>query len=258
MRVFRTALVLSLLVTGYDSGASTRRPALSPACAAALATRGSPGRWPDSTLATRILAAQFPGGLTAGQQRFVASHMAVVADLNAPPAAGVFVGGFADPALAPADWQRSMNRILALVGRHEVVIAQDVLSSADDVATRLYYLASYLLVRGDRTYLDYFAGGPLEWYPEWDLDLGAPAAPAAATVADLASDGAYVRELANGWAAVNPSREAVTLRFPSGSRLVVPQGGGTIGTDGTVPGTIMFAPASSVTLPPATAAIVLK
>ena len=53
------------------------------------------------------------------------------------------------------------------------------------MATRLYYLANYLLVRGDRSYLDYFAAGPLEWYPEWGVDLGAPVT-TGATVADLA------------------------------------------------------------------------
>src|SRR6185312_13765969 len=36
--------------------------------------------------------------------------------------AGVFVEGFADPTFAPADWQRSMNQILALVGKHKIVI----------------------------------------------------------------------------------------------------------------------------------------
>jgi hypothetical protein len=171
--------------------------------------------------------------------------------------AGVFVEGFADPSFAPADWQRSMNQILALARRHKIVIAQNYLDSPGDVARRLYYLANYLLMRGDRSYLDYFAGGPLEWYPEWDIDLGAPVT-TGATVADLAVGGAYEREFANGWAAVNPTASTVTLTFLANARLVTPQGGGAIDASGAEPGSLSYGSAASVTLPPATAAIVLK
>src|SRR6185437_12981625 len=70
--------------------------------------------------------------------------------------AGVFVEGFADPSFAPADWQRSMNQILALVGKHKIFIGQNYLGAPGDVGVRMYYLANYLLARGDRSYLDYF------------------------------------------------------------------------------------------------------
>ena len=174
--------------------------------------------------------------------------------------AGVFIEGFADPSFAPADWQRAMNQFLALVAKHKIVIAQNYLSAPSDLATRLYYLANYLLVRGDRSYLDYFAGGPLEWYPEWDVDLGAPmkTTGTGATVADLAVGGAYQREFANGWAVVNPTASAATLTFPSSARLVTPQGGGAIDTTGAEPGSVSYGSAASLTLQPATAAIVLK
>ncbi|HMC95454.1 MAG TPA: putative glycoside hydrolase, partial [Polyangia bacterium] len=123
--------------------------------------------------------------------------------------------------------------------------------------TRLYYLANYLLVRGDKTYIDYFAGGPLEWYPEWGIDLGAPVK-TGATVADLAVGGAYEREFAKGWAAVNPGASSVTLTFPAGARLATPQGGGAIDAAGDEPGTIAYTAVTSVTLPAHAAAIVLK
>ena len=171
--------------------------------------------------------------------------------------AGVFVEGFADPSFAPADWQRSMNQILGLVAKHKIVIVQNYLGASTDVATRLYYLANYLLMRGDRSYLDYFASGPLEWYPEWNVDLGAPVT-TAATVADLAASGAYEREFAHGWAVVNPTATAATLTFPAGARLVMPQGGGAVDSTGAEPGSVSYGSAASVTLPPATAAIVLK
>jgi hypothetical protein len=171
--------------------------------------------------------------------------------------AGVFVEGFADPSFAPADWQRSMNEILGLVAKHKIFIGQNYLKSPDDVAKRIYYLANYLLVRGDRSYLDYFAGGPLEWYPEWDVDLGTPVT-TAATVATLAQGGTYQREFAKGWAVVNPSASPATVTFPAGAKLLVPQGGGTIPVDGGEPGTVTTTPVTMLTLAPQTAAILLK
>jgi hypothetical protein len=171
--------------------------------------------------------------------------------------AGVFVEGFADTSMAPADWQRSTNEILGLVAKDKIVIVQNYLKTPDDVATRVYYLANYLLVRGARTYLDYFAKGPLEWYPEWALDLGAPVA-TATTVADLSMGGAYEREFANGWAVVNPGATSVIVMFPAGSKQLLPQGGGAIEAGGATPGTTTTMPVTSLTLTPQTAAIVLK
>jgi hypothetical protein len=171
--------------------------------------------------------------------------------------AGVFIEGFADPSFAVADWQHSTTQILDLAAKHKIVIVQNYLASAGDVATRLYYLANYLLVRGDRTYIDYFATGPLEWYPEWGIDLGAPVK-TGATVADLAVGGAYEREFAKGWAAVNPGASSVTLTFPAGARHVAPQGGGAIDAAGDEPGTISYTAGTSVTLAAHAAAIVLK
>ncbi len=79
-----------------------------------------------------------------------------------------------------------------------------------------------------------------------------------ATVADLAGGGAYEREFANGWAVVNPTASAATLTFPASARLVMPQGGGAVDATGAEPGSLSYGSASSVTLQPATAAIVLK
>jgi len=175
--------------------------------------------------------------------------------------AGVFIEGFADRSWAVADWKRSTNQVLALAGAHKIIIAQNYLQTTADVATRLYYLANYLLVRGDRTYVDYFAAGPLEWYPEWSVDVGAPMT-TGATVDALAlsggATGAYQREFALGWVVVNPGAAQVTVSFPAGSRLVVPSGGGAIDAAGDTPGTIGTADASSVTLGPQAGAIVLK
>lgn len=165
---------------------------------------------------------------------------------------GAFVEGFADPSWSAADWQRSTNQVMALAGANKIMILQNYLASTDDVDKRVYYLANYLLVRGARTYLDAFANGPLEWYPEWELDLGA-ATDTATTVDDLAMQGVYARRLERGWAIVNPGDTAANVTLPSPSRLATPQGGG----DPASPGTVTFAAASTSVSVPAHGAALL-
>jgi hypothetical protein len=79
-----------------------------------------------------------------------------------------------------------------------------------------------------------------------------------AAVADLAVGGVYRREFANGWAVVNPTASAATATFPASARLVIPQGGGAVDATGAEPGSLSYGSATSVTLQPSTAAIVLK
>ena len=172
---------------------------------------------------------------------------------------GAFVEGFADRSWPIEDWVRSMDRVLWMAARQQIVIVQNYLSSPTDVATRMYYLANYQLMRGARTYIDYFASNPLEWYPEWDVDLGAPILTAIATDLLIDDTGSfYQREFAKGWAVVNPGDAAVTVTFPSGARQVMPQGGGAINTAGDTPGTIAYAAATSLMLPAHSGAIILK
>jgi hypothetical protein len=86
-------------------------------------------------------------------------------------------------------------------------------------------------VKGRRTYVDYFAGTPLQWFPEWELDLGAPAA-AARTIDDLAGAGVYRREFAKGIVLVNPTGAAVTVALSKPMRRAEMVGGGDVPADG--------------------------
>jgi hypothetical protein len=169
--------------------------------------------------------------------------------------AGVFSEGFADPTFARSDWQAATNELLSLARADRLMILQNYLSAASDVATRTYYLANYLLVKGHHTYLDYFAGGPLEWYPEWTIDLGAPSGPQATDVSSLLSGGVYRRDFAKGTVLVNPSSSPVTVTIQGNQ--VLPQGGGAIDMAGTEPGTVTTAPVTAVSVPGPGAAIVL-
>jgi hypothetical protein len=170
--------------------------------------------------------------------------------------AGIFSEGYASPSFAESDWQASTNELLMLAGKGKIMILQNYLVGDGDVATRLYYLCNYLLVKGNHTYLDYFAGsGPLSWYPEWSVDLGAPKT-TATTVSDLLQGGVYRRDFAKGTALVNPSSSPVTVTLGATMNQVVPSGGGPIPAAGTAPGSISTMPVTSVSVP-ATGAVLL-
>jgi hypothetical protein len=176
-------------------------------------------------------------------------------DTNYALSAGIFSEGFADPTFAESDWQAATNELLGLAAADKLMILQNYLGAATDVATRTYYLANYLLVKGHHTYLDYFAGGPLEWYPEWKVDLGAPSGAQATSVASMLTGGVYRRDFAKGSVLVNPSASSVTVTITGNQ--VVPSGGGTVDAAGDEPGTVSTSAVTSVTLAPTSAAIVL-
>ncbi len=169
---------------------------------------------------------------------------------------GAFVEGFAGTSFALSDWQASTNELLELVGLDRTVILQNYLASSGDVPTRMYYLGNYLLVRGHHTYLDYFANGPLEWYPEWGIDLGAPTGPAATDVSTMAvAGGGYRRDFANGSVVVNPTGAAID--FTIAGMQVTPTGGGAVPTSGLAPGGLSMTAVTSVSVPAHSAAVVL-
>lgn len=148
--------------------------------------------------------------------------------------AGVFSEGFASPGFSAADWKASTDQLLKLTAS-KIVILQNYLGSPGDAATRRYYLANYLLVRGARTYLEYFAKDPLEWYPEWAIDTGA-ATKTAVTVADLVTpEGAYRRDFAKATVLVNPGNSPITVSLGAPMKRLDPQGGGAVDASGTPP-----------------------
>jgi hypothetical protein len=170
--------------------------------------------------------------------------------------AGVFCEGFLDPGFSTEDWKAAANQTLALVRRNKIVILQNYLPSADDVARRRFLLASYLLVKGARTYVAYFASDPLEWYPEWELDLGA-AGKSAVTMDDLSWNGIYRRDFDKGTVLVNPGTSAVQVTL-EGFKRVEPVGGGAVRVDGTVPGRVETVPVTTLEIGPKSAEILLR
>jgi hypothetical protein len=170
--------------------------------------------------------------------------------------AGIFSEGYADTSFAESDWKASTNMLLSLAAKGKIMILQNYLGTPTDLAKRMYYLGNYLLVKGDRTYLDYFAAGPLEWYPEWGVDLGAPTN-TAMIVDDLAKNGVYERDFAKGIVLVNPSASPVTVTLPATMQHVVPQGGGAVDVSGATPGSITTTPIGSISVAATGAEILL-
>ena len=178
---------------------------------------------------------------------------------------GVMVEGFAawgqtDP-FDPVDWQLQMDRILSLVAQDKIVIAQAYIDRPEDIASRIYFLANYLLIKGNKTFINMDMGMDPEWFPEYGVDAGQlhdrhPGGDRRALSSRL---GRLRREYANGLALVNPNSDARTLRcwprLPDGD---APRGGWAPADGNTSAWYLSYAPASSITLQPFSGAVLVK
>ncbi len=145
---------------------------------------------------------------------------------------GVMIEGFAEgqpPAYyAPGDWALEMNRVLGLVRRGKIILAQSYLE-AGDLTARMFVLGSYLLVKGSHTFVNMWIGSEPQWFPEYGLDLGRPLATAPNTIGRLAiGQGLFERRYQHGVVVVNPSSEARTLAIRAPVEVVRPVGGGAL------------------------------
>jgi putative glycosyl hydrolase-like family 15 (GHL15) protein len=159
--------------------------------------------------------------------------------------AGVMIEGFG-AGYAPGDWLLQQRRAWSLARRGRIVIAQSYPSGVGD---RTFDVASYLLVQGPQSYFDIQTSMEPEWWPEYDVDLGAPTG--TAHYGDVAW-----RDFARGRVFVNPGDASETVAYAG--RLVVAHGGGLLPPDGTTDAALSTEPVSPVVLPPRSAAIVYR
>jgi hypothetical protein len=143
---------------------------------------------------------------------------------------GAFAEGFTDfyGMITDYDWYYSMNRALTFTTTSDpnnadrMFIMQPVLaSSAPDSAAglqeRSWVFGSYLLVKGDHTYINMY-GAPVatrfQWYPEYQVNLGAPQDPGGMpfTVDGYYDPNSqlYIRYYENGLVLVNNSNGSLT------------------------------------------------
>lgn len=168
------------------------------------------------------------------------------ADVDYSAAKGLFAEGFADVfgQITDADWTMSMNRALRVTSTSNpansdrMFIMQSYLSSAppdspQGLQERSWVLGSYLLLKGDHTYVNMF-GAPvdtrLEWYPEYQVNLGAAQDPGGmpSTVDGYydAGSGLYVRHFENGLVLLNNSGASLVYNPGQAMQQVIVQGWG--------------------------------
>jgi hypothetical protein len=115
------------------------------------------------------------------------------------------------------DWKLEMNRVLDLEGRGKVVICQPVTEDEWAVYERMYNLASYLLIKGDKTYYNLVFGenfwGRLIFFPECLVNVGPYVGDLPGDIDELydASLGLYAREYENGLVLVNPTWDNILI-----------------------------------------------
>ena len=184
-----------------------------------------------------------------------------------PVVDGAFLEGFGQYTDA-YDWTLSMNRGLNLTDNGKIVIMQPYLQDTPDSAVgqqeRNFYLGTYLLLKGDQTYLNMAYGGGAQYFPEYQLNLGAPTSPPPGNVSAYLWDGVYRRDFQNGFVLVNPGSTAYALNLGGAFQEVQGHGGGTL-TDAQldangnyVGGSLTYQNVSGVTLAGGTAAVFLN
>jgi hypothetical protein len=176
---------------------------------------------------------------------------------------GFMIEGFAEGGgasyYAASDWELQQDRILPLVAAGKILLAQTY-PSGTDVGERMFVLGTYLLVKGLHTYVNLDAyGQQIQWFPEYEIDLGAAVDPLPGQIAALldATSNLYVRHYAKGRVLVNPGASTLSATFNTTYYQVTPQGGGTVATDGSTDGTLSTSPVTSVSLGPHSAAVLL-
>jgi len=166
------------------------------------------------------------------------------------------------------NWTLSMNRGLNLTDNGKIVIMQPYPSSAPNTAAGQrqidFFLGTYLLLKGDQTYLNIDYGGGVQYYPEYQLNLGTPTTPLPSNVSGYLWNGVYRRDFQNGFVLVNPGSTTYTLNLGGTYQKVIASGGGTM-TDSQIDangnyigGSLSYQNVSSVTLAGGTAAIFLN
>jgi hypothetical protein len=180
---------------------------------------------------------------------------------------GVMLEGFAIEADASPynldDWRLQMNRALSLIAPGKAVIGQTYVMGARE---RMFALGSYLLIKGNRTFINVDLDMEPEWWPEYEIPVGAPLHSAGTDIENLydPADLVYRRNFANGQVLVNPTSPwdgtalTATLSLGGTFYLAQPSGGGLVPPDGVPTGTLNYSAVTQVVLPPYSAVVLLN
>jgi hypothetical protein len=180
---------------------------------------------------------------------------------------GAFLEGFGQYT-DTYNWTLSMNRGLNLTDNGKIVIMQPYPSASPGTAAGQqqvdFFMGTYLLLKGDQTYLNIDYGGGVQYYPQYQLNLGAPTTPLQSNVSGYLWNGVYRRDFQNGFVLVNPGSTTYTLNLGGTYQQVHGNGGGTM-TDAQldangnyIGGSLTYQNVGSVTLAGGSAAIFLN
>ncbi len=173
---------------------------------------------------------------------------------------GVFIEGFANDVYdmwGEEGWTTQIDRLMGLIHAGRAVIGES--NDSWSSSGRMFTLATYLLIKGDKTYLTYQSGQAPEWWPEYEVPIGTPLSPTPASSHALLADGLYQRDYSNGRVLVNPTSTPRTIDLGATYLRALPSGGGGVPWNGVVPSAwhVDYAPASQVTLQPGEGAVLV-
>jgi len=143
---------------------------------------------------------------------------------------GAFLEGFGQYT-DTYDWTLSMNQGLNLTDNGKIVIMQPYPSDPSTAAGQQqvnFLLGTYLLLKGDQTYINLDYGGGVQYYPQYELNLGTAVTPLQSDVSGYLWNNVYRRDFQNGFVLVNPGDTTYTLSLGGNYRLVKGTGGGTM------------------------------
>jgi Bacterial Ig-like domain (group 3)/Hypothetical glycosyl hydrolase family 15/Domain of unknown function (DUF4214)/SdrD B-like domain len=180
---------------------------------------------------------------------------------------GAFLEGFGEYT-DTSDWTFSMNQGLNLTDNGKIVIMQPYPSADPSTAAGQqqvnFYLGTYLLLKGNETYLNIDYNGGVQYYPQYELNLGTAVTPLQSNVSGYLWNGVYRRNFQNGFVLVNPGSTTYTLNLGGTYQLVQGTGGGPM-TDADLDangnytgGSLSYQAVSSITLAGGSAAIFLN
>jgi hypothetical protein len=156
------------------------------------------------------------------------------------------------------DWKMAARRTIELIGREKIVLFQPYLKHDSDIEARIYYLACYLLLKGEYSYICYFARSHLSWYPEFNVQLGSPLQRIIRLEDIQVEDGLYRRKFVKGEVWVNPTGEPKRVRLDGSYWKVIPEGGGPVNRADTEPGKLRYEKVSEVVLPRWSGTVLLR
>jgi hypothetical protein len=169
------------------------------------------------------------------------------ADLDYSAAKGVFAEGFSDyfGLITDANWTMAMDRALRITSSSvpanadRLFIMQPYLAQSDPTSTaglleRSFVFGTYLLIKGDHTYVNMVGGEAndtrLNWYPEYLVNLGAAQDPNGMpqTVDGYLDPNSqlYVRQFQNGMVLLNNSNSTLQYTPAQAMQQVVVSGYG--------------------------------